>query len=280
MVFALDTLVLEDNEEISASTAIAPDAITLGADATLNLTLATTSESMSGTLVLGAGSKIVLAVPDATAGRYTFATGGITLPSGASDASAFFTAPAGYEIGFANNGATLNVMKPTIVAIAEWKGNVGGGGFQDPANWTCYSAGGSLIENGVPGEDTVKYILDADADWTATNLTFAAGVTLDLNGHKLYTTGTGLSGSAGPLGTDDYVTNGSFEDSLPASGWKYVSGGASATGWTGTSGITRETGTWKRVPAPNGSAAWFFQGNSQVSTTVNVPESGFYTVTF
>ena len=94
------------------------------------------------------------------------------------NAQKFFTAPAGYEIGFANNGATLNVMKPTIVAIAEWKGNVGGGGFQDPANWTCYSAGGSLIENGVPGEDTVKYILDADADWTATNLTFAAGVTL------------------------------------------------------------------------------------------------------
>ena len=280
VVFALDTLVLEDNEEISASTAIAPDAITLGADATLNLTLATTSESMSGTLVLGAGSKIVLTVPDATAGRYTFATGGITLPSGASDASAFFTAPAGYEIGFANNGATLNVMKPTIVAIAEWNGNVGGGGFQDPANWTCYSAGGSLIENGVPGEDTVKYILDADADWTATNLTFAAGVTLDLNGHKLYTTGTGLSGSAGPLGTDDYVTNGSFENSSPASGWKYVSQGASATGWTGNSGISRETGVWKRVAAPNGSAVWFFQGNSQVSTTVNVPESGFYTVTF
>ena len=277
VVFALDTLVLEDNEEISASTAIAPDAITLGADATLNLTLATTSESMSGTLVLGAGSKIVLTVPDATAGRYTFATGGITLPSGASDASAFFTAPAGYEIGFANNGATLNVMKPTIVAIAEWNGNVGGGGFQDPANWTCYSAGGSLIENGVPGEDTVKYILDADADWTATNLTFAAGVTLDLNGHKLYTTGTGLSGSAGPLGTDDYVTNGSFEqNSNTGNSYLY---GATATGWTGTTGIDKGR-TFKAVNAPHGSAVWFFQGNSQASTTVNVPESGFYTVTF
>ena len=173
------------------------------------------------------------------------------------------------------------LTSPTDPIIAVWTGEANNNNFSDPGNWSCTNIVGGALYGAVPDANTEKYILGADADWTSTNLTLAAGVTLDLNGHKLYT--SGIVGSAGSIGDTNYVTNGSFENghNVNSGAWAYARNITfNNFGWTGDSGISRETGTWKQVAAPGGSAVWFFQSAKQVSTTVNVPESGFYTVTF
>lgn len=87
--------------------------------------------------------------------------------------------------------------------IAVWTGAANNNNFSDPGNWSCTNSIGQATVNAVPPDErTVKYILAADADWTSTNLTLAAGVTLDLNGHNLVVANITGSGTVVDLAND------------------------------------------------------------------------------
>ena len=162
-----------------------------------------------------------------------------------------------------------------VPVTAVWTGGAGNNDLTAPGNWSCTNALGAVLSGAVPDGNTTKYILAADADWSATAFTLSAGATFDLNGHKLYVPAS--FASSGFVGTVDYVKNGSFEqNNNTSSSYMY---NAVAAGWTGGRGVEKGN-TFKSVSAPHGSAVWFFQSTSQVSTTVTVPESGFYTVSF
>ena len=162
-----------------------------------------------------------------------------------------------------------------VPVTAVWTSGAGNNDLTAPGNWSCTNALGTALSGAVPDGNTTKYILAADADWSAAAFTLAAGVAFDLNGHKLYVPGS--FASSGLVGTVDYVKNGSFEqNNNTSSGYMY---NAVAAGWTGGRGVEKGN-TFKSVSAPNGSAVWFFQSTSQVATTVTVSESGFYTVSF
>ena len=162
-------------------------------------------------------------------------------------------------------------------AIAVWTGGANNNDLADSGNWSCTNALGAVLSGAVPDGNTAKYILGADADWSAATFALAAGVAFDLNGHKLYVPGS--FASSGFVGTD-YVTNGSFEqNNNTGSSYMYA---AAAAGWTGSDrgvGIDKGT-TFRSVSAPDGTSVWFFQGAAQVSTTVAIPENGYYTVSF
>ena len=162
-----------------------------------------------------------------------------------------------------------------VPAIAVWTGGANNNDLTDSGNWSCTNALGAALSGAVPDGNTTKYILAADADWSAATFTLAAGVAFDLNGHKLYAPGS--FASSGLVGTVDYVKNGSFEENNNmSSSYMY---NAVAAGWTGGRGVEKGN-TFKAVSAPNGSAVWFFQSTSQVSTTITIPESGYYTISF
>lgn len=162
-----------------------------------------------------------------------------------------------------------------VPVTAVWTGGAGNNDLTAPGNWSCTNALGAVLSGAVPDGNTTKYLLAADADWSATAFTLSAGATFDLNGHKLYVPAS--FASSGFVGTVDYVKNGSFEqNNNTSSSYMY---NAVAAGWTGGRGVEKGN-TFKSVSAPHGSAVWFFQSTSQVSTTVTVPESGFYTVSF
>ena len=162
-----------------------------------------------------------------------------------------------------------------VPVTAVWTGGAGNNDLTAPGNWSCTNALGTALSGAVPDGNTTKYILAADADWSAATFTLAAGATFDLNGHKLYVPGS--FASSGLVGTVDYVKNGSFEqNNNTSSSYMY---NAVAAGWTGGRGVEKGN-TFKAVSAPNGSAVWFFQSTSQVATTVTVPESGYYTISF
>ena len=178
-------------------------------------------------------------------------------------------------------------------AIAVWTGAANNNDLADAGNWSCTNTlGYATVAPVTPDERTTKIVLAADADWTATNLTLAAGVALDLNGHRLYVTNS--FGASGLVGATDYVKNGSFESghAVASGSWKYTSaddiGITSDFSWTpvGAGGITRENSTWKKVAAPDGSAAYFLPGGTwqgagrSVYTTVEVPCSGYYALSF
>lgn len=132
----------------------------------------------------------------------------------------------------------------------------------------------------IEGDHTVSANTTLDDDMTVNGtLTLSGGAAIDLRGHKL--TVSGLTGSAGTAGTDNIVQNGSFESSNVSSGWKQGSN-CTVDNWTISSGagVSKETGTWKSVAAPDGSAVLFFQGDANATTTVNVPEEGIYSLTF
>ena len=94
----------------------------------------------------------------------------------------------------------MDADEPTI---AVWTGGASNNNFADPANWICTNTIGQATVNAVPPDErTVKYILAADADWTSTNLTLAAGVTLDLNGHNLAVENITGSGTVVDLAND------------------------------------------------------------------------------
>ena len=159
--------------------------------------------------------------------------------------------------------------------LAVWTGGANNNDLADSGNWSCTNAFGTALSGAVPDGNTPKYILAADADWSAATFALAAGVAFDLNGHKLYVPGS--FASSGLVGTVDYVKNGSFEENNNmSSSYMY---NAVAAGWTGGRGVENGN-TFKAVSAPNGSAVWFFQSTSQVATTVTVPESGYYTISF
>ena len=97
----------------------------------------------------------------------------------------------------------MDADEPTI---AVWTGAANNNTFTDPANWSCTNTIGQATANAVPPDErTVKYILTADADWTSTNLTLAAGVTLDLNGHNLAVENITGSGTVVDLANDQSV---------------------------------------------------------------------------
>ena len=97
----------------------------------------------------------------------------------------------------------MDADEPTI---AVWTGAANNNTFTDPANWSCTNTIGQATVNAVPPDErTVKYILTADAAWTSTNLTLAAGVTLDLNGHNLAVENITGSGTVVDLANDQSV---------------------------------------------------------------------------
>ena len=170
---------------------------------------------------------------------------------------------------------TWHWVDSDVPVTAVWTGGANNNDLADPDNWSCTNALGVTLSGAVPDGNTTKYILAADADWSAATFALAAGVAFDLNGHKLYVPGS--FASSGLVGTVDYVKNGSFEqNNNTSSSYMY---NAVAAGWTGSRGVEKGN-TFKAVSAPNGSAVWFFQSTSQVSTTITIPESGYYTVSF
>ena len=70
--------------------------------------------------------------------------------------------------------------------IAVWTGAANNNDFNDAANWSCTNDLGSALSGVAPDATTIKYILAADADWTAKGaIALGTGVTLDLNGNNL-----------------------------------------------------------------------------------------------
>ncbi|MBR0067236.1 MAG: hypothetical protein IJQ00_06540, partial [Kiritimatiellae bacterium] len=76
---------------------------------------------------------------------------------------------------------------------AVWTGAANNNDFNDAANWSCTNDLGSALSGVAPDATTVKYVLTADADWTAKGaIALGTGVTLDLNGNSL--TATSITG--------------------------------------------------------------------------------------
>ena len=96
------------------------------------------------------------------------------------------------------------------VTDAVWTGSAGDGDVTKPVNWTCRNAAGAVVEEGLPGAETVVHIsgrvavdfpagvnfayrsldmgaiqLTADCDWRGLGAVATLG-SVDLNGHKLY----------------------------------------------------------------------------------------------
>ena len=69
---------------------------------------------------------------------------------------------------------------------AVWTGAANNNDFNDAANWSCTNDLGNALSGVAPDATTIKYILAADADWTAKGtIVLATGVALDLAGHNL-----------------------------------------------------------------------------------------------
>ncbi len=78
--------------------------------------------------------------------------------------------------------------------VAVWTGDAGNNDFNDAANWSCTNDLGNALSGVAPDATTIKYILAADADWTAKGaIALGTGVTLDLNGNNL--TATSITGA-------------------------------------------------------------------------------------
>ena len=76
---------------------------------------------------------------------------------------------------------------------AVWTGAANNNDFNDAANWSCTNDLGSALSGVAPDATTVKYVLTADADWTAKGaIALGTGVTLDLAGNNL--TATSITG--------------------------------------------------------------------------------------
>ena len=101
------------------------------------------------------------------------------------------------------NAPNTFLTSPTDPIIAVWTGEANNNNFSDPGNWSCTNIVGGALSGAVPDANTEKYTLAADADWTSTNLTLAAGVTLDLNGHNL--TVANITGGVIFDTTDGYI---------------------------------------------------------------------------
>ncbi len=105
------------------------------------------------------------------------------------------------------------------VTDAVWTGEAGDGDVTKPANWTCRNAAGAVVEEGLPGTETVVHIsgrvaigfpagvnfayrsldfgaiqLTADCDWRGLGAIATLGA-IDLNGHKLYLSGIPATGT-------------------------------------------------------------------------------------
>ena len=171
-----------------------------------------------------------------------------------------------------------------VPATAVWTGAASNNNFADPGNWSCLNAQGEAVSSPcAPDEHTMKYILDADADWTSTNLTLAAGVTLDLAGHKLKVNGS-FSVAASTLSGNNIVSNPSFENGFSTSSYAGWSDSSHPTDWTkdgsATVGCSRNGQPWIRVGVPDGIYACYLQGGGTAKQDLTISEAGYYEVSF
>ena len=124
----------------------------------------------------------------------------------------------------------------TDAVTAYWRGTAGGDPA-DPANWTCYNAVGEVIEGGVPSKYTTIHVnaegamnlqapatsalafrafvvdgsiqLTDDTDWRLFGeVALPDGMTIDLNGHKLFVATFAVETADAVMVTDDSVQGG------------------------------------------------------------------------
>ncbi len=180
---------------------------------TLELVCSGTAEPVTtyitNSVALNAGAKIRFDTSSLASLTFLLSTDGFTLGEGVESAVSCAELSAPTEtIAEASgaNGILVTVVAAPVTAV--WTGAANNNDFNDPDNWSCTNVLGGALSGAVPNADTVKYTLAADADWTSTNLTLAAGVTLDLNGHNLVVTnitgGAILDTTDGYIGTDGH----------------------------------------------------------------------------
>ena len=245
------------------------------------------------------------------------AAGGLTAEAGDLSARVRLTDSEGCRVEVADDGGAVRVLRTGVPATAEWKGGATGAA-DDPASWTCRNAAGEEIAGALPAPFTEAIFagdfavqmppgataawgrtsfgdgarLVADCDWRGLGALDVSGV-LDLAGRRLLTAGLSGDGTITSVDADpELVANGGFESYTGTLGykntWNYVSasGGAVPTDWNCEDckdlvGLAKTDPMWWISSAvPEGVLGLFFQSDSRVWQTVNVPEAGRYRVSF
>jgi len=198
---------------VALTTAPAPSAIIVNRGSTLKLPL---YGSVTGTVSLHEGAKLVFDVANFTAGQHVaLSFSALSLPAGA-DFNDYVTTsdPEHNTITLSQDGTQLLVNSPTIPLTANWVGNGDWANAYDPANWECRNAAGEVLADALPTTATIVTIegnssfnlpvgqtvtcrelrfreltLTADCDWRGLGVVDLEGAKIDLAGHKLYVTG-------------------------------------------------------------------------------------------
>lgn len=141
---------------------------------------------VTNSIALNSGAKIRFDTSALASTQFLLSADGFTLGTGVESAvsCAELSAPTETTAEAAGeNGILVKVVTAPVTAV--WTGGANNNSLSDPLNWSCTNILGGALSGAVPDEHTMKYILGADADWSAAAVTLANGVTLDLNGNSL-----------------------------------------------------------------------------------------------
>lgn len=194
---------------------------------------------ITNSLALNAGAKIRFDTSSLTSTGFLLSTDGFTLGEGVESALScveFSNPTAAIAEASGESGIRVTIVTEPVTAV--WTGAASDNDLSNPGNWSCTNLVGGAVAGAVPGVHTVKFILGADADWSAAGtFDIAEGVTLDLNGHSLNVadlTGGGVVIDAGDGHLNDAAHN-LFADAggnlylgleyLQASGSQYIDTG-------------------------------------------------------
>lgn len=194
---------------------------------------------ITNSLALNAGAKIRFDTSSLTSTGFILSTDGFTLGEGVESALScveFSNPTAAIAEASGESGIRVTIVTEPVTAV--WTGAASDNDLSNPGNWSCTNLVGGAVAGAVPGVHTVKFILGADADWSAAGtFNLAEGVVLDLNGHSLNVadlTGGGVVIDAGDGHLNDAAHN-LFADAggnlylgleyLQASGSQYIDTG-------------------------------------------------------
>ena len=188
--FALDTLILGENESFTYPSGLAPENVELGDGAVLTFGVNGGLDAISGSITFGTGAKIVFDLTGCAGDAYVLKTGGVVLPSGVSDVTSCIelagTETSEYTVTTKAGGRIVVLVKNTAPYSAVWTGAGGSGAPMSAANWNCTTIDGTPCTDAVPGAATEQVTLNAAADWRSlSSLELSAFAVIDMNGFGL-----------------------------------------------------------------------------------------------
>ncbi len=277
-------------EQLAANAILGPDvAVSAGADnatgfiipanAAFNFPDGVYSDNamtVSGTVTLESGAKIVFDTANTSSAFMTFSAGGYSLPSGVSSILEMveLTDSTGYEVSL--NGTTITVAAQNN---ATWTGEAGDGEWQTPGNWvdgkvpdagTAVTISGNAVNLRLPVGTMFAcaslYIdactFTADCDWRGLTVTPEINAAANLNGHVLTLNNLEANGNASFTNTSE--TGGEV---------RFYADGDQAT----VTESTFVTGIENLKTAANAKIAIVRTNESVASGTLNIGASGHHT---